>query len=283
MFKRISVVLFFIVLICQSGSVFAAGSPEDAPGSKDPSIFSRMKGFHIYRYEELEFNRFEFSVGPNKTEPIEGRHYLAIYYANEGIALPSALQITRNYINAIKSEGGELVYEYEDGGMQIATIKITKKNTEIWANIKAGGNGMYDINVVEKQLMSQDVSVNADKMAGSIKEAGRVAVYGIYFDTGKADIKPESESSLKEISKLIQANPKMKLFIVGHTDNAGAFDYNIKLSKDRAEAVVKHLTGKLGVATGLLQPFGAGPTSPVSSNQTEEGRAKNRRVELVAQ
>lgn len=108
-------------------------------------------------------------------------------------------------------------------------------------------------------------------------------LYGIYFDTGKAEIKPESEPAFGEITKLLQADPKLKLYVVGHTDNVGVFDYNLKLSKDRADAVVKALTGKYEIAAARLQPFGAGPVAPVESNTTEDGRAKNRRVELVAQ
>ncbi len=283
MFKRIPGILFFVLLLCQTGTLSAAGDPNDAEGSKDPAVFSRMPGFHIYRSEELDFDRFEFDVAPSKTEAVEGRHYKATYYANEDVTLPSALQITRNYINAVKALGGKTVYDFEDGGQQIATLKLEKNDVETWISVRAGSNGMYDLNIIEKQLMKQDVTANADLLAGSIKETGRAAVYGIYFDTGKAEIKPASEPSLKEIAKMIQAGPKMKFYIVGHTDNAGTFNDNLKLSKDRAEAVVKQLVGKYGITVNRLQPFGAGPTAPVTSNQTEEGRAKNRRVELVAQ
>ncbi len=110
-----------------------------------------------------------------------------------------------------------------------------------------------------------------------------MALYGIYFDTDKAELKPESEPTLVEISKLLKADAKLKLFVVGHTDNVGTFDHNLKLSQASAAAVVAALTKKHGVAAARLTPFGAGPTSPVASNAAEAGRAKNRRVELVAQ
>jgi outer membrane protein OmpA-like peptidoglycan-associated protein len=131
--------------------------------------------------------------------------------------------------------------------------------------------------------MNQDVVANAASLAGSIKDAGKVAIYGIYFDTAKAVIKPESEPSLKEIAKMLQTDPKLKVYIVGHTDNVGTFDSNMKLSKDRADAVVKALAGKYNIGATRLQAGGVGPLSPAASNLTEEGRAKNRRVELVAQ
>ena len=123
----------------------------------------------------------------------------------------------------------------------------------------------------------------AESLAGNINETGKAAVYGIYFDTGKAEIKQESEPALAEIVKLLNSDSQLKLYVVGHTDNVGLFEYNIKLSQDRAAAVVKVLIGKYGITASRLTPFGDGPTAPVASNKSEEGRAKNRRVELVAQ
>jgi OmpA-OmpF porin, OOP family len=156
-------------------------------------------------------------------------------------------------------------------------------NTEAWALVEAASNGMYKIHVVEKQRMNQAVVANAESLAGSINDTGKAAVYGIYFDTGKTEIKPESEPDLGEIVNLLKANSKLKLYVVGHTDNAGAFDCNLKLSDSRAAAVVKTLVNKYSIPASRLTPFGAGPTAPVASNRSEEGRAKNRRVELVAQ
>ncbi|MFH1196797.1 MAG: OmpA family protein [bacterium] len=283
MSRRIVGFLFGIFILTFSSTIFSQSDPNDSEGCKDPSIFSRMKGFHIYRCDDIEFDRFEFQVSQNRTEAVEGHHYFVVYYANEGITFPGPLQITRNYTNAATAIGGKKIYEYEDGGLQIATLKIIKDKKEVWARIEGGGNGMYNIHIIEKEAMEQVVVADASKLANEIKESGKVAVYEIYFDTDKADIKPESDAALKEIAKMIKANPKKKLFVVGHTDNSGTFDHNIKLSKDRADAVVKELTSKYSVSASLLQPFGAGPTSPVASNTTEEGRAMNRRVELVAQ
>jgi OOP family OmpA-OmpF porin len=242
-----------------------------------------MPGFHIYNYKELDFDRFEFQVGPRKTQTVEGRHVYVDYYANEGIKLPSGLQIIRNYVNAAKAVGGTSVYEFEDGGVQYVTLKIVKNNAEVWAQVEGSGNGTYKVHIIEKQFMKQDVVANAESLAGSIRETGKAAVYGIYFDTGKAEMKPESEPALTEIAKLLKTDPKLKLYVVGHTDNVGLFGSNIKLSEDRAAAVVKALVGKYGIVSSRLTPFGDGPMAPVASNKTEEGRAKNRPVELVAQ
>ena len=120
-------------------------------------------------------------------------------------------------------------------------------------------------------------------MSGSINNTGRVAVYGIYFDTDKAEVKAGSEKALQEIVKMLQSDPGMKLYVVGHTDNVGAFDHNVRLSKDRAASVVGALTKQYGIAASRLIPYGDGPTAPVASNDSDSGRAKNRRVELVKQ
>jgi OmpA-OmpF porin, OOP family len=260
-----------------------AGDPNDSPGSKDPALFTRMTGFHIYSAEIKEFDRYEFQTGPDKKETVEGLNTFVVYYANDGITFPSGLQITRNYVNAAKAVGGEQVYAFEDGGTEYSIIRVKKADKEIWAEVSGANNGMYNVHVVEKQLMKQDVVANADALSGSIKETGRVTVYGIYFDTGKADLKPESEPALAEIVKMLKANSNLKIFVVGHTDTVGQFTANVKLSQDRAASVVNALVSKHGIAAARLTPFGAGPTSPVASNKTDEGKAKNRRVELVAQ
>ncbi len=116
-----------------------------------------------------------------------------------------------------------------------------------------------------------------------VARTGHAAIYGIYFDSGKADIKPESDATLKEIAKLLQADPALKLYVVGHTDNQGSLQSNMDRSRRRADAVTKQLTTKYAVSAARLSPQGDGPTAPVASNDTEEGRAKNRRVELVKQ
>ena len=280
--RSLGILLLFFTLNLTAVIALAASDPNDKEGSKDPPLFNRMPGYYIYRCDDLEFDSYQFQVGPGKTQTVEGHHYYLIYYPNDNIQIPSPLQIGRNYLNAIKAIGGQLVYEFHDPDEDIV-LKVVKNDTETWAYVRASANGSYEIHIMQKQSMNQDVVADAKSLAQSIKDSGKAAIYGIYFDTGKAEIKPESEPSLKEVAELLQADPKLKLYVVGHTDNVGAFDYNINLSKDRADAVVKALIGKYGIAASRLQPFGAGPVAPIASNQTEEGRAQNRRVELVAQ
>jgi OOP family OmpA-OmpF porin len=283
MSKRISGILLLLLCLVTWHQVLIAGDPNDCEGCKDPALFNRMPGFYISNYQDIDFDRFDFPVAPEKVQTVEGHHYYVDYYANDNIKIPSGLQVVANYTNAAKAIGGQKVYEFEDGGTQYVILKVVKNNAEIWVMVEAPSNGMYKVNLVEKQVMKQDVVANAESLAGVINETGKAAVYGIYFDTGQSTIKPESEPTISEIAKLLKSNPALNLYVVGHTDNVGAFDYNIKLSLSRAAAVVDALVKNKGITASRLIPFGAGPTAPVASNKDEEGRSKNRRVELVAQ
>jgi len=258
-------------------------SQEDKEGCKDPALFTRMPNFHIYNCEDLQFDKFEFPLNADNKQSVEGHSLNVIYYLNDNAQTPSGLQIVRNYTNAIKKIGGKLIYEFEDGGTQYTTLQLVKDKKEIWAQIVGAGNGMYSIHIVEKEAMNQDVAADASSMAKSIKETGKVAVYGIYFDTGKSVLKAESKAALDEISKLLKADPKLKLYVVGHTDNTGVFESNILLSTERALAVMHALMTQYSINGDRLRSSGDGPTSPVATNETEEGKALNRRVELVKQ
>ncbi len=145
------------------------------------------------------------------------------------------------------------------------------------------GNGAIWLRIVEKKAMEQHVVADMAAFANDINATGHAAVYGILFDTGKADIKPDSAPVLEEIAKLLKADPALKLHVVGHTDNEGTIDGNMKLSAARAQAVVRALTSQHGIAAARLTAFGCGQYAPVASNSTPDGRAKNRRVELVKQ
>ena len=125
------------------------------------------------------------------------------------------------------------------------------------------------------------VAVNASEMAKKIATTGSVALYGIYFDFNKADLKPESNATLDQIAQLLKNDAALKLLVVGHTDNVGTFDFNTGLSQRRAASVVAALTGKYEIAKARLSPIGVSFAAPVASNKTDDGRAKNRRVELV--
>ncbi|WP_298434483.1 OmpA family protein [Ottowia sp.] len=137
---------------------------------------------------------------------------------------------------------------------------------------------------VQPQARAQTMeTLSASELGQSLTATGKVAVYGILFDTNKSDIKPESRPSLEQIGALMKQNPGIRLHVVGHTDNVGGFDANLGLSKRRAEAVAAALTKDFGVTRERLTANGVASLAPVQSNADEAGRARNRRVELVLQ
>lgn len=164
------------------------------------------------------------------------------------------------------------VTAYKDGLRGIHDKKVQK------------GAALAYLQVIAPEKIQQKmVFVDAAKMASELDSQGRVALYGLYFDTAKDTLREDSIPTVEEIAKLLKANPSLKVRIVGHTDNEGKPDYNLDLSRRRAASVVKALTGVHGIAAARLDSFGCGLYAPVASNDTPEGKAKNRRVELVKQ
>lgn len=123
--------------------------------------------------------------------------------------------------------------------------------------------------------------MNAQNIGENLATFGHMSIYSILFDSGKSDIKPESEETLKIIAAYLNSHPDKKFIIVGHTDNTGDFDANLKLSQERAKTVMNELVSKYSVKAGQLKAYGDGPTAPIATNTTDEGRAQNRRVEIV--
>ena len=142
------------------------------------------------------------------------------------------------------------------------------------------GHAIVHLDIVQVAAMEEKM-VDAEAMAKSIAETGKVAVDNIYFDFGKATLKPESNEALTEMAKLLTQNPEMSVYIVGHTDSVGGYEANLALSRARAEAVAAALAGQHGIDRARTVPAGVGPLAPVANNATDDGRAKNRRVELV--
>ena len=280
--KKASAVVFGVVLAVGLMGSFAFAQ-QDKKGCKDHPAFTRMPNFYISSCETKEYDEVDFWEPPQgqKRVKVGGRKYVFEYQAQKGIeGKTTDLQVRRNYANAARQIGASV---YEDTSTHKAYIKIVKDGKEIWVYLQPYGANCYYLTVVEKEAMKQEVTADAKFMADGISSTGHVAIYGIYFDFNKSDVKPESEPALQEISKLLSGNPNLKVFIVGHTDNVGGVDYNMKLSQARADAVVKALTMKYKVNPQSLKAYGVGQLAPVAPNKTEEGRAKNRRVELVEQ
>lgn len=140
------------------------------------------------------------------------------------------------------------------------------------------------LQIIESKAMDTGmVTVDAEAIGKGIDATGHMAIYGVQFDTNSAKIKPESAPVLAEIAKLLQGRPSLNILVVGHTDNQGAFEYNISLSSQRANSVARYLTQHHNIDQGRMRAEGVGFLAPVASNDTPDGRAKNRRVELVKQ
>jgi OOP family OmpA-OmpF porin len=140
------------------------------------------------------------------------------------------------------------------------------------------------LEIVEPKAMDKRMEVvSADAIGGTIASTGKAVFYGIQFDFDKADIKAESEPQLAEMAKFLKANAQLRAYVVGHTDNKGTLEYNVGLSNKRADSVVKALASRYGIDVKRMTPRGLGPLAPVASNRSEDGQAKNRRVELVEQ
>lgn len=280
------------VLLCAAVGAAAPPRIADRPGFKDPALFTRMPNYYLSlanSVKETQFDFHEFLVfkeagKPLARERVEGRKVEYTYqYDQTAGAAPSGLQIARNYQSAARRLGGEVLY---DGPSQRdvygrTTLRLRKGGQETWVEVMTRG-ATYYVTIVERQGMQQDVVANAEALKGGLAENGHVEVPGIFFDLNKAELKPESKPALEELVKLLQANPTLRVWVVGHTDNTGTPEANLTLSNARAASVVKALVGS-GIEARRLSPHGNGPFAPVASNASEEGRAKNRRVELVAQ
>lgn len=149
-------------------------------------------------------------------------------------------------------------------------------------DVRTDGRALQFVQVIETSAVAQgQVSVNAAAIGSALKREGKIALYGVLFDTNEARIKTESADTLAQMAKSLKDEPQLNVFIVGHTDNQGSVDANLALSRRRAQAVVEALTKTHGIAATRLQAHGVANLSPAASNNDDAGRSKNRRVEMV--
>jgi OOP family OmpA-OmpF porin len=269
-----------LAAVLAAGVASAQPARQDAKGCQDNPMFTRMPGTYIYNCKEQSFAAHEFSMGTPQVTSVEGHLWQITYYPQPTLtSKPSELQILRNFENAAAKIGAKVLPARKGR----ATFRLLQDGKDIWIDVWAEFTGKYGYFIVEKQAMAQDIVANAAALASDLKTTGHVTVEGIYFDTGKATIKPESSQAIGEIAKLLAADPALKVYVVGHTDSVGVLEANMKLSQDRADAVAQMLVRAHGIAAARLKSFGNGPYAPVASNDSEAGRSRNRRVELVKQ
>jgi len=244
-------------------------------GSSDHPLFpNRMPGYSISNYQQQGFGSYKFQMRPPQTQ--EGKYTRIHYYLKDPKQHPGGLAIRRNYENAIKSIGGEILFSDSN----VSIMKATRNDVEVWAEVQAStsyAGRNYVLHIVEREPMQQVIT--ADAMGAALDKDGFIAL-DIHFATGKADILPESRPVLGEIVSLLKKRPTLRVGIEGHTDNTGTPAANKTLSEARARAVVAAIAAA-GIGPNRLEPAGYGQERPVADNRTEEGRAKNRRVEIV--
>jgi OmpA-OmpF porin, OOP family len=275
---------------------------QDVENCKDHPLFNRLPGFYITHCESSQFDLRRFPKGPlveraGETSAaavdVEGPVWKIGYELQDGATKPSPLQIMRNFQNATRRGGGTIEGEYPgwcegmlDQSLNVGngcthygvSMRFSRSGREVWAYAQARGNGEgYDLVIAEREPMKQDLVAN--DLLDKIEKEGFVALY-INFDTGKATIKPDSNAILDDVASALTTAPALRLEVAGHTDNVGTAEANQKLSEDRARAVVAALVAR-GIAAPRLSAKGYGQSSPVADNRSEDGRAQNRRVELV--
>jgi OmpA-OmpF porin, OOP family len=307
MSRRILAVLALLCLTVMA----ASAQTRDVAGSRDYPGIGRFAGSGITCYVMKDFDAVRMQAAafrdgqPVDARRLEGRVFRIAYRTNPG---PSILEVSRNFETQLAKAGFETLlacdtdacgaipfteavdtlpvpqmwvdgfnYRYyagrktEGGRETFASVLVSQNNQDITAQVTVA-----ELGAIANKM------VDAAAMAKGLGETGHIALYGIYFDTDKAVLKPESRPTLEQIAKLLTNQPQLNVFIVGHTDSQGAYEYNLDLSKRRAEAVAAELVKNFRIAPTRLRTAGVGLLAPVGPNATDTGRALNRRVELVA-
>jgi outer membrane protein OmpA-like peptidoglycan-associated protein len=251
---------------------------DDEPGSKDHAMVPRIPQYIIHSYEATDFDKAEFPMPDDKEQSVEGRHWEVTYHIKDNVRHQSPLAIIRNYQNAVRAKGGTMLYQDDNQ----TTLRLTTPTGELWLHIDVSNDGeMYTANIIEKAAMAQQVELSAGELARALNETGSVAMHNILFDTGKATLTAGSAAALAVVGDVLKNDQALRLEIQGHTDNVGVKAANLTLSQARAAAVRDYLIKTFGIMPERLTSAGYGDTKPVTDNATDDGRAKNRRVELV--
>jgi OOP family OmpA-OmpF porin len=297
----------FVAVVVLTSSVAFAADP------KPPSFITPYPGQKLYTDPKVkDFDEHYFIVGKTRGEQppgaefkkVEGKVTELTYEHPQG---RSSLEVAKNFEQGLKQAGFEIVYSCanKECGRTVAPMptwdppitqwvaedpnrylvaRLNRPEGTAWVAVYINliGNSLDAVHIVEEKPMDTGmIKVDAAALKKGLEDNGFIAIYGIVFDTGKATLKPESAAALEEVKKLLDGSPKLKLYVVGHTDDVGSESSNVTLSNQRAAAVVRELTTKYKIAKDRLKSAGVGPYVPVASNKSDEGRAKNRRVVLV--
>lgn len=280
---------------------------QDLPGSADHPLVGRYEGSRINGYDVRDFDVYPFpeAAGREGFRTIEGRVTRISYIMPPELSVAAAV---RNFERALEGRGFEIVFRCEtracgdifnavdqfplprmvvdrfDYHVVSARLKRPEEGdayATVIVSIDHNKHARVMLGVVEEAPLEIRM-IDAAEIARSVGETGRIALYGITFAFDSATIEPQSAPTLAEMAAFLQASPELEVVIVGHTDNQGSLEYNLGLSHRRAEAVRNALARDHGIAPARMLFAGAGFLAPVAPNTTEEGRALNRRVEIIA-
>ncbi|MBI2571794.1 MAG: OmpA family protein [Candidatus Schekmanbacteria bacterium] len=285
-----------LVVVLVFGSFVAVCPLLGTARAQDHPLIVPYEESKLFSKKTMEFDSYELRVGPLgkkdtiPVESIEGRLTRLEYRTPRE---RSALEVYRNYEAALLKAGFESLYAcagYGKGPTSCGDIsghylaaRLRRPEGDVYVALKIIGYQTLIVIVERKTMEGDKVRISAEALGEDIERAGHAAIYEILFDFDKAELKPESEPALAEIAKLLKERAELSVYVVGHTDSTGAVDHNLDLSRRRAAAVVAALAARHGVASSRMSSDGVGPLAPVASNRTEDGRARNRRVELVEQ
>ncbi|MEM6726197.1 MAG: OmpA family protein [Bacteroidota bacterium] len=282
---------------------------QDVEGSEDYALLSRYPGSTIVSYFSNNFTNYPIFLDlylKKTPKEVEGQFYSINY---EGPSGKSPYELHRNYEVALEEDGFTKIWNCKncDTWGLFEALQVSGEPAEHYRGVAGmSGDGYYSayeknglfivvmsssyygdashtvLEIIETEEMNiGNVVVNADLIKTTLDKDGRIALYGILFDTGKAVLKPESKTELDAIAEYLGKYVGENLYVVGHTDMIGTFSSNLELSEARAAAVRTYLIENHQIDEGRLTPYGVGPVAPVATNETDKGKQQNRRVELV--
>jgi len=237
------------------------------------------------RSEYQSFGEYDFRVGTARNYELhtimgEFRSLRYLLYNNDGSPNRevSQLEYVENFKTAALERGGEIKWEDRHYGL---VFTIPRESGGItWCRLTATpAAGRHDLFIIDESPLETSLEFGAAQMKAALDSDGRIALYGILFDYDKATLQQSSNDQLQEVLTLLLQYPELSLEIQGHTDSDGSEAYNLQLSQQRSESVLGYLV-LFGVESSRLQAKGYGESVPVAPNDTDENKAKNRRVEL---
>lgn len=248
-----------------------------APSGADHRLFGHMPNYSG-KAEKRNFDKFTFNFkdgDDTKDIEVQGARHAVVYLPRDNATHSSDLDVRENYRSAIEALGGQVLFS-ED---RTLSARADVKGQTIWLHIYTQENEIQ-LNIIEEKAFEASIKTPAaSALKAALDKDGRAALY-VNFDFAKAALQPDAQPVIAQVVKLLQDNPALKLSIEGHTDNIGGDDFNRKLSAARAAAVVAAVAGQ-GIGKDRLASSGYGAEKPIADNGSGEGRAKNRRVELV--